>query len=162
MPEGETGSKGSESGAARRSSSGILEVLIDWSEKIGAAIVFALLMMSMIALVFFTFQVGVELWDAILGRSDEQLAHVLVAVLTVFIFIEVLRVSIHFLRTDHLDIVDLVDVTLAVIFREVWVGLFSKELGWQELLGLGALVGAIALLRWFAARPSPGVEGGPH
>jgi uncharacterized membrane protein (DUF373 family) len=153
MAEDEAGPDGVERAEDTGTSGTVPPGLIRVLQKVIAAVVFVLLIASLVALVFLTFLVAVEVWNAILDGDGAELGKVLTAVLTVFIFIEVLRVSVQFLRHDELNILDLIDVTLAVIFREVWVGLFSEKLDWQEILALGVLVAAIGLVRYFAARP---------
>jgi uncharacterized membrane protein (DUF373 family) len=102
---------------------------------------------SLVALVYSTFQVGFKLWKVVSLGGEAELTAVIVEILTVFILVEVLAVSVRFLRANRIEIRDLIDVTLAILFREIWVGVFAGELHWQELISLAVLVIAIGGLR---------------
>lgn len=86
------------------------------------------------------------------------LTDVIVEILTVFILVEVLGVSVRFLRANRIDVRDLVDVTLAIIFREIWVGVFSQELHWQEMVAIAALIIALGGIRFSLTEPHPSVR----
>ena len=80
----------------------------------------------------------------VLSRGETDiLAKVILDVLTVFIFLEIFHSFLDFLRTKTVEIVDLADITLAIVFREVWIGLFSKELAWQGVMAVALLIVAV-------------------
>jgi uncharacterized membrane protein (DUF373 family) len=121
---------------------------IDVWFTVAATIVINLMaLFSLIALVFSAFGVAQKLYFAIIHNEGGELTAVIVEILTVFILVEVLAVSVRFLRANRIDVRDLIDVTLAIIFREIWVGMFSGTLHWQELIALAALVIACGGLR---------------
>jgi len=91
-------------------------------------------------------------------------------VLTVFIFLEIFHSFLDFLRTKTVEIVNLADITLAIVFREVWIGLFSKELAWQGVMALALLIVAVGVVRVLVEgrilslwrRPSPADARAPN
>lgn len=107
---------------------------------------------SLVALLFTTYAVGVALLHVIQNRDYAHINEVIIEILTVFIVVEVLSVSVRFLRANRIDVRDLVDVTLAILFREIWVTMFSGDLHWQEMFGLATLVLALGALRLFMTR----------
>jgi uncharacterized membrane protein (DUF373 family) len=114
---------------------------IDIWFTVAATIVIDLMALaSLIALIFSAWGVAQKLYLAIAHNEGNELTAVIVEILTVFILVEVLAVSMRFLRANRIDVRDLIDVTLAIIFREIWVGMFSGALHWQELFALSALV----------------------
>ncbi len=118
-------------------------------------VVDVLAFIALAAVAVSTWGVAKELLVAI-GEGDmTSLAHVITSALTVFIFIEVLAVSVRYLRVHHIDIKDLIDVTLAIIFREIWVALFSHTLQAPMILSLAALIGVLGATRWLSTCGAP-------
>lgn len=123
-----------------------------WFGAAATIVIDVMALFSLIALLFTTWGVGVALVAVIQNHAYTHINEVIIEILTVFIVVEVLSVSVRFLRANRINIRDLVDVTLAILFREVWVTMFSGELHWQEMLGLAALVVALGALRLFMTR----------
>lgn len=118
-------------------------------------VVDVLAFIALAAVAVSTWGVAKELLIAI-GEGDmTSLAHVITSALTVFIFIEVLAVSVRYLRVHHIDIKDLIDVTLAIIFREIWVALFSYKLEASMILALAVLIGVLGATRWLSTCGAP-------
>jgi uncharacterized membrane protein (DUF373 family) len=118
-----------------------------WFTVAATLVINLMAVMSLIALIFSAFGVAQKLYLAIAHNEGSELTAVIVEILTVFILVEVLAVSMRFLRANRIDVRDLIDVTLAIIFREIWVGMFSGTLHWQELIALATLVVACGGLR---------------
>lgn len=125
-----------------------------WFSVAATLVIDAMALFSLIALVFSAVAVGFGLWKAIVFYQEQELTNIIVEILTVFIVVEVLAVSVRFLRVNRIEVSDLVDVTLAIIFREIWVGMFSGSLHWQEILALAALVVACGAFRIGLTRES--------
>lgn len=123
-----------------------------WFGIAATIIIDIMALFSLIALMFLTWGVGVLLFKVIAAHEYTHINEVIIEILTVFIVVEVLSVSVKFLRANRIDVRDLIDVTLAILFREIWVTMFSGELHWQEMLGLAALVIALGALRLFMTR----------
>jgi len=107
---------------------------------------------ALVAIVYQAWAVGAVLFSAILTHHPEAISEIMVEILTVFILVEVLGVSVRFMRANRIDVRDLVDVTLAIIFREIWVGMFSGAVHWQELIALAALTAVLGGLRLLMTR----------
>lgn len=152
------GAKGSAMGG-RMTETELPEGLRRWNERVdrwfsvaATIVIDVMAFFSLVAMVWASVGVGIGLYEVILGRKYDLLSGVIVEILTVFIVVEVLSVSVRFLRANRIDVRDLVDVTLAIIFREIWVGMFSKEIHWQELIALAFLVSALGGMRLFMTR----------
>lgn len=110
-----------------------------------------LILLALLSLGWVTVLLGLDLVQALLDRGGaDALSKVILDVLTIFIFLEIFHSFLTFLRTKMVEIVDLADITLAIIFREVWIGLFSKELQWQGLIAVALLIVAVGLVRVLA------------
>lgn len=128
----------------------------DWFSVSAVIVVDILALISLVALVYSTWGVGLALFESIVKARGDLLYNVIIQILTVFILVEVLSVSVHFLRANRIEVRDLVDVTLAIVFREIWVGMFSGGLHWQELFALAALVVALGFMRYLMRQGAPG------
>jgi uncharacterized membrane protein (DUF373 family) len=126
-----------------------------WFAIAAALVIDAMALFSLVALVYSAIGVGYALLRVIAAGKPGLLSDVIVEILTVFILVEVLGVSVRFLRANRIDVRDLVDVTLAIIFREIWVGMFSQQLHWQEMVALAALIVALGGIRFFLTEPRP-------
>jgi len=140
-------------------SSGIPPSMQRWTDRIdgwfaiaATLVIDVMAIFSLVALVYSAFGVGYALFMVILSNKPGLLTDVIVEILTVFILVEVLYVSVRFLRANRIDVRDLVDVTLAIIFREIWVGMFTMELHWQEMIAIAALLIALGAIRVFLTR----------
>jgi len=136
--------------------SGIPQSMQRWTDRIdgwfaiaATIVIDVMALFSLVALVYSAVGVGYALFMVILNNKPGLMTDVIVEILTVFILVEVLGVSVRFLRANRIDVRDLVDVTLAIIFREIWVGMFSQELHWQEMIAIAALLIALGGIRVF-------------
>ena len=119
-------------------------------------VVDVLAIIALAAIAVSTWGVARELWAAIQSGDTSSMAHVITSALTVFIFIEVLAVSIRYLQVHHIEVKDLIDVTLAIIFREIWVALFNHALSSTLIFALSALIIVLGVVRWLVAgAPAP-------
>jgi len=123
-----------------------------WFGSAATIVIDIMALFSLVALLFTTWGVGVALFAVIKQHAYTHINDVIIEILTVFIVVEVLSVSVRFLRANRIEVRDLVDVTLAILFREIWVTMFSGDLHWQEMLGLAALVVSLGALRLFMTR----------
>lgn len=119
-----------------------------WLAWVSIAVINVLALFSVAALVWATFGVGLELYRIVTHLEFAAVNDLIVSILTVFILMEVLTVSVGFLRAERIAIVDLVDVTFAITFREIWVGLFSHQLNGAEIAALALLILALTVLRY--------------
>jgi uncharacterized membrane protein (DUF373 family) len=126
-------------------------------ELVMSLVVDVLILVVVVAVARETVSLSLAIIDAVFGAFDKELlAETILEVLTIFIFLEIFHFFVDFLKNKTVNLANLVDVTLAIVFREVWVGLFSQKLHWQELLGIAAVIAAIGLVRWIAVGGRPG------
>ncbi len=123
-----------------------------WFTVVAMLVVDLMALVALITLAWSAWGVCRLLFEAISAGHYQVSTEIIIEILTIFIIVEVLAVSMHFLRVNRIDIRDLVDVTLAIVFREVWVGMFSKELHWQELVAMSFLIAALGALRLMMTR----------
>lgn len=111
-----------------------------------------LVMLTIVILLWSVWDVGVGLYESLMAGDSAGLNSLMVGVLTVLIFIEVFELSVKYLSTRAVSVKDLYEVSIAVILREVWVGLFAHTMKWQMVLAIAALLIAVGLLRAFEVR----------
>ena len=114
-------------------------------------VVDVLALIALAAIAVSTWSVARELWTAVGSGDIGGMAHVITSALTVFIFIEVLAVSVRYLQVHKIEVKDLIDVTLAIIFREIWVALFNHALSATLIAALALLIAVLGLVRWLVA-----------
>ncbi len=119
-------------------------------------VVDVLTILVLLALVLGVFGIATDLWNAIVGNRADAFKQITVQVLTVFIFIEIFHSLVEYLKHHRVRITHLVDATLAFVLREVWIKLYSAEVGWQEIAAMAALVIALGAIRTLAVVFSPG------
>lgn len=125
------------------------------SKIAGYAVTFVidvLVMLTIVILLWSVWDVGVGLYEALVAGAADGLNDLMIGVLTVLIFIEVFELSVKYLSTRAVSVKDLYEVSIAVILREVWVGLFAHTMKWQMVLAVAALLIAVGLLRAFEVR----------
>ncbi|GAB4245430.1 MAG: hypothetical protein Kow00129_05360 [Thermoleophilia bacterium] len=122
-----------------------------------AVLIEFLMFIVVVAMAYASLTVARHLWSGITGGpSVETFRAIILEVLTVLIFVEIFSLLYEYLRSHRIRITYLVDTSLAVIFREVWVFLFTGEAGWQEIMALAFLLLAVGGLRVLAVKYSPG------
>lgn len=129
----------------------INQTFAQWFSTASMIVVDVLALIALAAIAVSTWGVARELWAAIQTGDTSSMAHVITSALTVFIFIEVLAVSVRYLQVHHIEVKDLIDVTLAIIFREIWVALFNHALSSTLILALAALIIVLGVVRWLVA-----------
>lgn len=115
-----------------------------------------LVLLVLVVLVWAVVGVGLDVWTAITTRSVDGFKNLSIELLTVFIFIEIFHSLTEYLRSRRIRITTLVDASLAFVLRELWVGMYGGEMGWQKLLALAVMVLALGAVRTLAVVYSPG------
>jgi uncharacterized membrane protein (DUF373 family) len=114
-----------------------------------------LVLLVLIVLVWVVFGVGRDVVVAIATRSVEAFKGLSVEILTVFVFIELFHSLTEYMRYQRIRVTTLVDASLAFVLREVWIGMYGGEMGWQKLLALAAMILALGGVRTLAVVFSP-------
>jgi uncharacterized membrane protein (DUF373 family) len=118
-------------------------------------VVDVLVMLVLVMLVWVVISVAGDVWTAVTSREGEAFKSLSVELLTVFIFIELFHSLTEYMRFQRIRVTNLVDASLAFVLREVWVGLYAGEAGWQKIMALSVLVLALGAIRTLAVVYSP-------
>ncbi|MBS3956839.1 MAG: phosphate-starvation-inducible PsiE family protein [Clostridiales bacterium] len=123
-------------------------------------IIDVLVVLVLAALGWKVWLIGVDLYLGIVGVKVYDVKNLFVEILTIFIFIEIFHSLVDYLRTQRISIVNLADVSLAIIFRELWIGLFGLTLSWQMVFAFAAVIVGIGAVRVVMAREHASLR--PH
>lgn len=115
----------------------------------------SLVFLVLIALGWAVWAVVLDLVGGITKPSIERFKSVTLEILTVFIFMEIFTLLMEYLRTQRVRLTNLVDATLAVLLRELWVQLYGEHASFEFLLRLAGVTVALILLRVASVRYSP-------
>lgn len=77
------------------------------------------------------------------------------SVLTVFIVIDLFKAFVDYQENDRIRLTDITDATIFIVLREIAVGLYSKEFGYEFVLSLAALLFVLSIMRVLAIKYSP-------
>jgi uncharacterized membrane protein (DUF373 family) len=139
---------------------------IDWrlprsveaAQRLGMGVLAAVLIfLVLIALGWAVWSVGAELLASIGQPSFERFKAVTTEILAIFIFMEIFTLLMEYVRSQRLRLTNLVDATLAVILRELWVRLYGGHVEAEALVSIAVVLAALAVLRVVSVRFS--VEG---
>ena len=116
----------------------------------------ALVVLVLVALAWTVWLVGVDLYRGMTGVAEYEVKNLFIEILTIFIFIEIFHSLLGYLRDQRISITNLADVSLAIVFRELWIGLFGLQLSWQMVMAFAVVIVAIGAVRVFITRsPDP-------
>ena len=120
-----------------------------------SVLVDVLVVFVLAALVWVVFGVGRDVIVAIATRSVDTFKNLSVEILSVFVFIELFHSLSEYMRYQRIRVTTLVDASLAFVLREVWIGMYGGDIGWQRLLALAAMILALGGVRTLAVVFSP-------
>ena len=120
-----------------------------------SVLVDVLVVFVLAALVWVVFGVGRDVIVAIATRSVDTFKNLSVEILSVFVFIELFHSLSEYMRYKRIRVTTLVDASLAFVLREVWIGMYGGDIGWQRLLALAAMILALGGVRTLAVVFSP-------
>lgn len=106
-----------------------------------------LVVLVLAALAWTVWLVGVDLYRAIVGEIEFEVKNLFVEILTVFIFIEIFHSLLDYTRTHRIHIRKLTDVSMAIVFRELWIGLFGLALEWPMVIAFAVVILALGAVR---------------
>ncbi|GAB4287480.1 MAG: hypothetical protein Kow0067_12480 [Coriobacteriia bacterium] len=115
--------------------------------RIMDAIIGVLVFLVLISLAWAALTVASDLIRSIGQPSFERFKAVTLEILTIFIFIEMFTLLLDYVKNQRLCLTNIVDATLAVVLRELWVQIWAGESAWELLLALSGVVVALAVLR---------------
>jgi uncharacterized membrane protein (DUF373 family) len=88
--------------------------------------------------------------DTVQQRDATAIKSLILGILTVFIIIEIFDLFREYLRSAHIKVTNLAEVSLAVVLRELWLLLLEGSSDWKLYLALSAVVAALAGFWWLA------------
>ncbi|MBU6460618.1 MAG: phosphate-starvation-inducible PsiE family protein [Proteobacteria bacterium] len=123
-------------------------------------IVSGLILMMLITLVFAFIGVFTSLIHLVptlpnLTLDDAELRDLVISVLGVFVIIELFSIFINYVKTRHIRLSILIDVTAVFILRDMLIKLYSKVVSNEELLVLALLLVVMVIARSITTRYSP-------
>lgn len=86
---------------------------------------------------------------------ESGFSNMVTSVLTVFIVIDLFKAFVDYQENDRIRLTDITDATIFIVLREIAVGLYSKEFGYQFILSLSALLLVLGIIRVLAIKYSP-------
>ncbi|MDE2342346.1 MAG: phosphate-starvation-inducible PsiE family protein [Betaproteobacteria bacterium] len=98
----------------------------------------------------------VDLYQALKNlRHEVAIQTLVISILSVFVLIELFRSFTDYLEFHRIRLRVLTEVAIVFILRDIFIGLYSHSLEWQELLALGFLLAVLIAGRVVAVRFGP-------
>ncbi len=123
-------------------------------------IVIGLVLVMIVVMAFAFFEVVLNVWALIpslkanmIGADDFR--DLIVNLLDVFVLIELFATFTSYVKTRHVHMTQLLDVTIVFALRELLVKLYSNRFSAEELIGLCAIVMLLIIGRSLTSRFSP-------
>ena len=132
---------------------GRLGTLVDRGASMAIAlIVNALVVLMAVVLVWSVVVLAFVVVETIRQRGADEIKDLVVGVLTIFIVIEIFDLFREYLRSARIKMVNLAEVSIAVVLRELWLLLLDGSENWQLYIALALVVTAVAGFWWLAVR----------
>lgn len=96
-----------------------------------------------------------DLFGSFVLSINRVISHMVTSVLTVFIVIDLFKAFVDYQENDRTRLTDITDATIFIVLREIAVGLYSKEFGYEFVLSLAALLLVLSIMRVLAIKYSP-------
>jgi uncharacterized membrane protein (DUF373 family) len=121
-------------------------------------IVNVLVVLIVVMLVWAVVVLAVVVFDTLQLNDATAIKELVLGVLTIFIIIEIFDLFREYLRSAHIKVTNLAEVSLAVVLRELWLLLLEGSTDWKLYIALAAVIVALAGFWWLAHGGSPPVE----
>ena len=109
-------------------------------------------------LVWAVIALGFTIFDTVRQSDATAIKSLILGILTVFIIIEIFDLFREYLRSAHIKVTNLAEVSLAVVLRELWLLLLEGSSDWKLYLSLAAVVAALGGFWWLAQHGSAARE----
>ncbi|MDD3043554.1 MAG: phosphate-starvation-inducible PsiE family protein [Methanosarcinaceae archaeon] len=96
-----------------------------------------------------------ELRFIVFESVDSGFRHIVASVLTIFIVIDLFKTFVDFHEHDRIKLTNVTDATILIIMRELALGLYAKEFGYEFILSLAVLLLVLGIIRVLAVKYSP-------
>ena len=117
-------------------------------------IVNVLVVLTVGLLVWAVVALGFVISDTVQQRDATAIKSLILGILTIFIIIEIFDLFREYLRSAHIKVTNLAEVSLAVVLRELWLLLLEGSTDWKLYLSLAAVVAALGGFWWLAQHGS--------
>jgi Predicted membrane protein len=77
------------------------------------------------------------------------------SILTVFVVIDLFKAFVDYQENDRIKLTDITDATILIVLREIAVGLYAQEFGYEFVLSLAILLLVLGIMRVLAIKYSP-------
>ena len=97
-----------------------------------------------------------DLYEALSNlRHEVAIQTLVISILSVFVLIELFRSFTDYLEFHRIRLRVLTEVAIVFVLRDVFIGLYSHTLQWQDLLALGFLLAVLIAGRMVAVQFGP-------
>ena len=126
-------------------------------------IIIGLVLVMIVVMAFAFFQVALNVWALIPSLKANMVAQddfrdLIVNLLDVFVLIELFATFTRYVRTRHVGMTQLLDVTIVFALREMLVKLYGNRFSAEELIGLCVIIILLIIGRSLTGRYSPHAE----
>lgn len=98
---------------------------------------------------------GMRTHSLAFGLVDSIDRELVVDVLSVFVLIELFRTFMDYIEFQRVRLRVMAEVGIAFILREIFIGLYSQNINWMEILALSALLAVLVGARIAAVAYQP-------
>lgn len=130
-------------------------------KKVTDSISIIFLYILLLALVMGMVKTLLDIRLIIFESLESGFSHMVTSVLTVFIVIDLFKAFVDYQENDRIRLTDITDATIFIVLREIAVGLYSKEFGYEFILSLAALLLVLSIMRVLAIKYSPAKSRAP-
>ncbi|AKB50650.1 hypothetical protein MSBRW_1397 [Methanosarcina barkeri str. Wiesmoor] len=124
-------------------------------KKVTDSISIIFLYILLLALIMGMVKTLLDIRLIIFESLESGFSHMVTSVLTVFIVIDLFKAFVDYQENDRIRLTDITDATIFIVLREIAVGLYSKEFGYEFVLSLAALLFVLSIMRVLAIKYSP-------
>ncbi len=124
-------------------------------KKVTDSISIIFLYILLLALIIGMIKTLLDIRLIIFESLESGFNHMVTSVLTVFIVIDLFKAFVDYQENDRIRLTDITDATIFIVLREIAVGLYSQEFGYQFILSLAALLFVLSIMRVLAIKYSP-------
>ncbi len=132
------------------------QILRFYGRIIDVIVVFLILVMVVTLGVAF---IGVryDLYDALSNlRHEVAIQTLVISILSVFVLIELFRTFTDYLEFHRIRMRVLTEVAIVFILRDIFIGLYGRNLSWQDILALAVLLAVLVTARIASVYFTPG------
>ncbi|MDA8348855.1 MAG: phosphate-starvation-inducible PsiE family protein [Pseudomonadota bacterium] len=127
-------------------------------------IIIGLVLIMIVVMGFAFFDVVMNVWRLIPDVKSntvnaEDFRNLIVTVLDVFVLIELFDTFTSYVKTRHVRLTQLLDVTVVFALRELLVKLYANSFAASQLIGLCSIIILLVLARSLTSRLSPRAGG---